>query len=190
MEFIKDIIESRMYRRLNQVKGADVQTLAGLVFDHLMMLRVLYYIDKPRAMKYANDTIKQQNFSGFRQSMTDLYNFLTLVMQQRQYADKLFNDWNIVIPELRIKRILRDLADGTINEADFNQLLMLLQRRIKGLTSDQMWLRRLVQDWHNRISKMDRKQAIMRILQTVRRPVNSDLYMALQSATKVTPTNT
>ena len=66
---------------------------------------------------------------------------------------------------------------------------MLLQRRIKGLTSDQMWLRRLVQDWHNRISKMDRKQAIMRILQTVRRPVNSDLYMALQSATKVTPTN-
>ena len=189
MEFIKNVIESRMYRRLGQVKGTDVATLAALVFDHLMMLRVLYYIDKPKAVAYAKNTIKQQNFSGFRQSMTDLYNFLTLVMQQRQYADKLFNDWDVQIPELRIKRILRDLADGNIDERDFNQLLMLLQRRIKGLSSDQMWLRRLVQDWHNRISKMDRKQAIMRILQTVRRPINSDLYMLLQSSTNVTPTN-
>lgn len=190
MEFIKNIIESRMYRRLEQVKGTDVATLGSLVFDHMLMLRVLYYIDQKKAQSYAKATMKQQNFNGFRQSMTDMYNFLTLVISQRQYANKLFNDWDIQIPELRLKRVLRAVADGELDERDYDQLLMILQRRFKDLTSDQMWLRRLVQDWKTRISRMDRKQAMMRILQTVRRPINTDLYMLLQSATKVTPTNT
>ena len=187
MEFIKDIIESRMYRRLEQVKGTDVTTLGSLVFDHLLMLRVLYYLDKKTAQSYAQSTMKQQNFNGFRQSMTDMYNFLTLVMKQRQYADKLFNDWDVVVPELRLKRVLRSVADGELDERDYDQLLMILQRRFKDLTSDQMWLRRLVQDWHKRISHMDRKQAITRILQTVRRPINTDLYMLLQKVSKVSP---
>jgi|14_taG_2_1085336.scaffolds.fasta_scaffold18520_2 hypothetical protein len=190
MDFIKELIESRMYRRLEQVKGTDVATIGSLVFDHMLMLRVLYYIDKKKAQRYAKDTMKQQNFSGFRQSMTDLYNFLTLVISQRQYADKLFNDWDIVIPELRIKRVLRAVADGELDERDYDSLLLLLSRRIKNLTGDQMWLRRLVQDWQKRISRMDQTQAMTRILQTVRRPINTDLYMALQSSSKVTPTNT
>lgn len=189
MDFIKDIIESRMYRRLNQVKGADVTTLGSLVYDHLLMLRVLYYINKPAAMAYANDTIKQQNFNGFRQSMTDMYNFLSLVINQRQYADKLFNDWDTIIPELRIKRVIRSVADGSLDERDYNQLLMLLQRRFKGLTSDQMWVRRLVQDWHSRITKTDKKTVMQRILQTVRRPVNTDLYMLLQKYSRISPEN-
>lgn len=188
MEFIKSIIESRMYRRLEQVKGTDVNTLAGLVYDHMLMLRVVYYLDKKSAVRYAKDTIKQQNFTGFRQSMTDMYNLLTLVMQQRQYADKLFNNWDIIIPELRIKRVIRAVADGQLDERDYDQLLMILYRRFgRVVTSDQMWLRRLVQDWHKRISKTDRNQVIMRVLQTVRRPVNTDLYMLLQKVSKVSP---
>ena len=188
MEFIKDIIESRMYRRLEQVKGTDVNTLASLVYDHLLMLRVVYYLDKKTAVKYAKETIKQQNFNGFRQSMTDMYNLLTLVMQQRQYADKLFNNWDIVIPELRLKRVIRAVADGELDARDYDQLLMILYRRFgRVVTSDQMWLRRLVQDWDHRISRMDRNQAIMRILQTVRRPINTDLYMLLQKVSKVSP---
>jgi len=189
MDFIKELIEARMYKRLSQVKGTDVATLGGLVFDHMLMLRVLYYVDKKKAMNYATDTVRQQNFNGFRQSMTDLYNFLTLVISQRQYADKLFNDWDVVIPELRLKRVLRAVADGQMDDRDYDQLLMILQRKFKGLTGDQMWLRRLLGDWNNRITKIDRKQAMMRILQTVRQPINTDLYMLLQSATKITPTN-
>jgi anti-sigma-K factor RskA len=77
-----------------------------------------------------------------------------------------------------------------MDERDYDSLLLLLSRRIKNLTGDQMWLRRLVQDWQKRISRMDQTQAMTRILQTVRRPINTDLYMALQSSSKVTPTNT
>lgn len=187
MEFIKDIIESRMYRRLEQVKGTDVETLAGLVFDHMLMLRVLYYIDKSKATDYARNTISQQNFKGFRQSMTDMYNLITLVMKQHQYADKLFNNWDITIPELRLKRVLRAVADGEMDETDYNQLLMILQRRFKNLSGDQMWLRRLVQDWSKRTNKIDKKTVMSRILQTVRRPINTDLYMLLQRSSKINP---
>ena len=73
MEFIKELVEARMYRKLESVKGTDVQTLAGLMFDHMLMLKLLYYIDKPKAVQYAKNTMAFQNFKGFRQSQTDLY---------------------------------------------------------------------------------------------------------------------
>ena len=37
MDFIKELIESRMYRRLEQVRGTDVTTLGSLIFDHMLM---------------------------------------------------------------------------------------------------------------------------------------------------------
>ena len=72
MEFIKELVEARMYRKLDSIKGTDVITLAGLLFDHLLMLKIMYYIDKPKAVKYAQNTMSFQNFKGFRQSQTCL----------------------------------------------------------------------------------------------------------------------
>ena len=40
MEFIKELVEARMYRKLDSIKGTDVITLAGLLFDHLLMLKI------------------------------------------------------------------------------------------------------------------------------------------------------
>ena len=189
MEFLRDITESRMYRRLEQVRGTDVTTLGSLIFDHMLMLRLLYYINKPRAVKYAKETMKQQNFTSFRQSMPDLYNFLALVTNQKEYANMLFNDWAVVIPELRLKRVLRSVADGNLDERDYDSLMMVLQRRFKGLDGDQMYIRRLLSDWEKRVSPVQQKQAITRILQTVRRPINTDLYMLLQASSNITPKN-
>jgi len=186
MEFIKQLTDSRIYRRLDQIQGTNIATLSGLIFDHLIMLRVLYYIDKPKAVNYANDIMANQNFTSFRASMPDLYNLLVLVIQQKDFADKIFNDWDIVVPELRVKRVLRTLASGDIDNDDFDQLLMLLQRRFKKLTGDQMWMRRLVGDWKRR-TRTDKHIVLTRLLQTVRRPTNSDLYMLLQTATRISP---
>ena len=98
MEFIKELIEARMYRKLDSVKGTDVQTLAGLMFDHMLMLKLLYSIDKPKAVKYANNTMSFQNFKGFRRSHKDLYNIITLITEQKKYAEKLFNNLDITLP--------------------------------------------------------------------------------------------
>ena len=187
MEFIKELVEARMYRKLESVKGTDVQTLAGLMFDHMLMLKFMYYIDQPQAIKYAQNTMSFQNFKGFRQSQTDLYNIITLITEQKKYADKLFNNWDIVLPELRLKRILRDMGNGILNEQDFSQFMMILQRRFKGLKGDQLWMRRIAQDW-NKQSPAVKRSAITRILQTVRRPINTDLYMIFMKSAKITPT--
>ena len=188
MKFLQEIIESRMYRRLDMIKGTDVGTIADMLFDHLIMLRLLYYIDKPAAMRYARDTMANPSFNGYRQSMPDLYNFITFVINQRQFADKLFNDWDITIPELRLKRMLRSIADGDLDEVDNNALLMLVQRRLKGLSADQIWARRLVQDWIPKYAnRQDRKNLITRLLQAVRRPISTDLYMQLMKSARNAP---
>lgn len=186
MEFIKELVEARMYRKLESVKGTDVQTLAGLMFDHMLMLKLLYYIDKPKAVQYAKNTMAFQNFKGFRQSQTDLYNIITLITEQKKYADKLFNNWDITLPELRLKRLLRDMGNGDLNERDFSQTMMILQRRFKGLKGDQLWMRRIAQEW-NKQSPSVKRSAMTRILQTVRRPINTDLYMTFMQSAKITP---
>ena len=181
MDFIKELIESRMYRRLEQVRGTDVTTLGSLIFDHMLMLRLLYYINKPRAVKYAKETMKQQNFTSFRQSMPDLYNFLALVTNQKEYANMLFNDWAVVIPELRLKRVLRSVADGNLDERDYDSLMMVLQRRFKGLDGDQMRMRRMVQNTTKQ-SEQDQKWMHKRLVQKSRRQINSDLHMLYSQA--------
>ena len=66
MEFLKDITEARMYRRLQQLTGRSVDDLASQTFTHLLMLRSLYDLDKPKAVNYAKDIVSNLNFSGFR----------------------------------------------------------------------------------------------------------------------------
>ena len=115
-----------------------------------------------------------------------MYNIITLITEQKKYADKLFNNWDITLPELRLKRILRDMSNGDLNERDFSQTMMILQRRFKGLKGDQLWLRRIAQEWNKQSSAVHRS-AMARILQTVRRPINTDLYMIFMQSVKITP---
>jgi len=179
MEFIKDLVESRMYRRLSQFKGKDVTDIAQQMFSHLLMLRDLYELDKAKAMKYAQTIVGNLNFNGFRMSMPDLYNMIVMVMQQKKYADKLFNNWDVVLPEMRIKRIFRDMASGNLDSRDFAQLMLILQRRID-VDADQMRMRRIVQT--PKLSSSDYGWMRKRLVQITRRPINSDLHEIYKKA--------
>jgi len=179
MEFIKELIESRMYRRLSQMKGKDVTDIANQMFNHLLMLRDLYELDKPKAMSYAQEVVNNLNFSGFRLSMPDLYNMVVMVMQQKKYADHLYNNWDIVLPEMRIKRVFRDIASGTLNSSDFAQLMLILQRKMK-LDADQMRMRRMVQT--PELTKSDYAWMRKRLIQKTRRAINSDLHEIYKKA--------
>lgn len=182
MDFLKDITESRMYRRLNQLAGKSVDDLAKQLFTHLLMLRSLYDLDKPKAVKYAKDIVTNLNFNGFRASMPDLYNMIVMIMEQHKYADKLFNNWDVVLPEMRIKRIFRSMAQGELDSNDFAQLMLILQRKIPNLDGDQMRMRRMVQD-PTKSTATDRKWMHKRLIQMSRRVVNSDLHQLYQQVT-------
>jgi len=184
MEFIKDITEARMYRRLGQLAGKNVSELASQTFTHLLMLRSLYDLDKPKAVKYAKEIVNNLNFNGFRASMPDLYNMLVMIIEQHKYADKLFNNWEITVPEMRIKRVIRSMSQGDLDSNDFAQLMLILQRKFPKLDGDQMRMRRMVQNTTKSTSS-DRKWMQKRLLQMSRRVVNSDLHQLYQQVSGV-----
>ena len=128
--------------------------------------------------------ISFQNFKGFRQSQTDLYNIITLITEQKKYADKLFNNWDIKLPELRIKRVFRQMAQEELDLGQMDQLLMILQRMFKGLLSgDQLIIRRILNNW-SKANSTQRQFAVNRLVQTMRRPINTDLYELFKANTK------
>ncbi len=180
MDSLKDIVESRMYYRLEQLHGKRVDDLASSLFSCLLMLKILWYVESKAAQTYTKNIIQNISFDRFRTTMPDLYNILVVVMRQHKYADMLYNDWNIIVPELRIKRILRQLSVGELDENDYDQLLMILQRQFKNLSSDQIKIRRIVSSWKASPDR-EHRYAIDRLLLIMRRPTNSDLYMIFQN---------
>lgn len=182
MEFIKQLDESRMYRRLGQLTGMRIEDIAKTMFNHFLLLRGLYDVDKAKAMTYASAIVSNLNFNGFRPSMPDLYNMIVMVMEQKKYADRVFNDWDIVLPEMRIKRVFRDMAAGTLNSNDFAQLMLILQRRISGLDADQLKMRRMVQQ--PKLTATDQNWMKKRLIQMTRNSsgASSDLHELYRQA--------
>jgi len=107
-----------------------------------------------------------------------------MIIEQHKYADKLFNNWDVTVPELRIKRIFRSMAQGELDSNDFAQLMLILQRKFPNLDGDQMRMRRMVQDTTKSTSS-DRKWMQKRLLQMSRRVVNSDLHQLYQQVSGV-----
>ena len=141
-------------------------------------------MDKSAAQGYATQMSKNIQFDGFSQSMPDLFNILTLIIQQEKYANRLFNNWSVTLPEMRIKRIIRDMARGELVDGDMDQLLMILQRQFKSiLDGDQMRIRRLATSWDKNNSSQN-SFAVTRLIQTMRRPINTDLYELFRTKTK------
>ena len=180
----EELLEARYYRNLSKQYGKSVNDLASSIFDHLLMVYTLYHVKPKVAKKYSADMMKNVQFDGFRQSMPDFYNLLTLVIQQKKYADKLFNNWDIKLPELRIKRVFRQIAQEELDLGQMDQLLMILQRMFKGLLSgDQLIIRRILNNW-SKANSTQRQFAVNRLVQTMRRPINTDLYELFKTNTK------
>ena len=180
----EELLEARYYRNLSKQYGKSVNDLASSIFDHLLMMYTLYHVKHKVAKKYSADMMKNVQFDGFRQSMPDFYNLLTLVIQQKKYADKLFNNWDIKLPELRIKRVFRQMAQEELDLGQMDQLLMILQRMFKGLLSgDQLIIRRILNNW-SKANSTQRQFAVNRLVQTMRRPINTDLYELFKANTK------
>ena len=135
--WIKDELqEARYYRQLAKQQGKSINDIAHTLYDHLLALYVLYKVDKSAAQGYATQMSKNIQFDGFRQSMPDLFNILTLIIQQKSILD-----------------------------------------------GDQMRIRRLATSWDKNNSSQN-SFAVTRLIQTMRRPINTDLYELFRTKTK------
>jgi hypothetical protein len=176
--FLQELTEARVFRRLSEVKKMDVDQVALIMLNYFYALNILWHEDQSTAVKYARDIMTYPTFKEFKVSQPDLYNAMVMLMQQEKYFGK---QSSFSLPELRIRRILRDMGNGRVDERDFYQLLLILMRETKGTNDMHQKLRRQVHDY-NRISIFDRIRNIRHLLLAIRKGVSiyPDLHAPLQ----------
>ena len=179
MKFIQELNESRMYRALGQLEGKSVNDIAERLFEHLLALQIFCNEDRALASRYADWIMRQQQFDGFRNSQPDLYNLITLVLRQDQYSHILDTDNSVSVPELRLRRNLRQISRGGFDNNDYSQLMLMLQRKFDKLPKILISFRRQISDWKN-LSPNQQTQTIRRLLTQMReKGMQSDFYRHL-----------
>lgn len=180
-EFFDELNETRIFRNLNLVDGTKADDLGLLLVNMFFALNIIWHEDRASAVKYARSIMRQSDFKGFRTTQPDMYNAITLLMHQEQYSDKLVTRYDVKIPELRIKRILRDMSGGRVDEDDYHQLFLLMMRTIKGWTSDHQRARRQLHRY-DEMSSFDKIRNLRWLMLQMRtgKARYSDMYPMLQ----------
>jgi hypothetical protein len=182
MNLLRDLSESRLYKRLGQIEGMNIHAIAERLFEHLLALQILVHEDPVFAKKLATQLMKQQHFDGFRTSQSDLFNLISLVLNQETYSHLIGVDSSVGIPELRLKRNLRDISNGKFSNNDYSNMMYLIQQRFKKLPDSLFALRRQTSDY-KRLSKSNKTMLIKRLrLQMREQGIQSELFQALGSA--------
>lgn len=184
LAFIKELNEARLIRRLDRIDGKDISELGRTLFNHLLALRLLHYEDPAAAAKYAKSIMRHPEFNGFRITSPDIFNLVVFIQNKKRFADKIEIDDALSVPEMRLRRNLRELENGKINENDYEKMMLILQRQLDGLGSAHYQLRRETNNYP-KLPANQKIQVIKRLLLLIRNPVFfSDLHMILKRVAK------
>ena len=180
-EFFSELKEARIFKNLNLVDGTKADDLAILMLNMFFALNFIWHEDRASAVEYARNIMSQPGFKGFRTTQPDLYNAITLLLHQEKYSDKLITRYDITIPELRIKRILRDMSGGRVDEDDYHQLFLLMMRTTKGVSSDHQRVRRQLHRY-DEMTSFDKIRNLRWLMLQMRtgKARYSDMYPMLQ----------
>lgn len=180
-EFFSELKEARIFKNLNLVDGTKADDLAILMLNMFFALNFIWHEDRASAVKYARNIMSQPGFKGFRTTQPDLYNAITLLLHQEKYSDKLITRYDITIPELRIKRILRDMSGGRVDEDDYHQLFLLMMHTTKGVSSDHQRVRRQLRRY-DEMTSFDKIRNLRWLMLQMRtgKARYSDMYPMLQ----------
>ena len=162
LEFIQEISEARLYKNGDTLKGKSINDVAKITFLNIMILEIMRTIKPEYAKQYASNTFPYQHFSSMRTSASDLHNLLVVIDNQDKFQDKLTTNkkysstwpftqssmsYTITLPELQIKRYLRDIQSGTKNISQDRQLFKTLEDNFHISDSNLKNIRRNVADW-------------------------------------------
>ena len=184
-EFFNELSEARIFKNLNLVQGVSAENLALILLNMFFALNFIWHEDKDSAIKYAKSMMRDPNLTGYRTTQTDMFNTIVLLLHQEKYSDRLNTQYNVTIPEYRIKRILRDMARGRVDEDDYHQLFLLMMRQIKGTTSEHQRIRRQLH-LYDKMSAEDKIRNLRWLLLQFRvgKARYSDLYPMLDKIWK------
>jgi len=146
--------ESRAYRTPRQLNGLKQSQLGEQLFEQLLALQILANSDPAYAARVAEEIMKLQNWPGFRTSQPDLYNVIAMIMKPNKFKDRIAQDVVITIPELRLKRNLRNIAKRDYQNSDYSYMMLMLQRNmVDFLPAPLIQMRRQIARWNNIIPR-------------------------------------
>ena len=163
-----ELNESRMWKQLKQLTGLKMSKVAELMFEQLLAMQIFASADPAYAAQQAAQIMRLQNFDGFRTSQPDLYNVLTIMVNPERFEDRVIQDVQVTVPELRLKRNLRALAKNSLNNSDYGYMMLILQQEMQDfLPAPLVQLRRQVGNW-DRIPASDKKVIVDRLMLQMR----------------------
>lgn len=168
LTFFQELAEGRLYHHRDVLEGKKVKDLAKVVFLMIMILEIMRYEDKSKARSYAYETMEFNSFDMLRMTGNDLHNLLAVINNQLDYLDKIEVDPSISLPELQIKRYLRDIINNR-HDITMERRFFLKLEDFLGIRDVQYkTIRRTVLDWKNspHYERNYTKELIKRLLNT------------------------
>jgi len=163
------LTESRAYRTPRQLNGLKQSELGEQLFEQLLALQIFVDSDPQYAARIAEEIMKLQNWPGFRVSQPDLYNVIAMIMKPEKFKDRISQDKLIVIPELRLKRNLRNIMKRQFNNSDYSYMMLMLQRQMDDfLPAPLVQMRRQIANW-NRFTPRDKDTIRQRLMLQMRK---------------------
>ena len=177
--------ESRAYRTPRQLNGLKQSQLGEQLFEQLLALQILANSDPDYAARIAGDIMKLQNWPGFRTSQPDLYNVIAMIMKPEKFKDRIAQNVQITIPELRLKRNLRNIAKREFQNSDYSYMMLMLQRNmVDFLPAPLIQMRRQIANWE-RIVPRDKNVIRDRLMLQMRKSGLQNEFYEFLRRTKI-----
>jgi len=111
LDLIQELTEARLYRGRETLAGKKARDLAKVTYLSFMMLEILRHEDNSYAKRYTKDTMWYDNFESMKGSASDLHNLIAILTKQSNYSSKIETDASVSVPELQVRRYLRDIEN-------------------------------------------------------------------------------
>jgi len=146
---IQELIEARIFYNADTLKGKSAATIAELAYTMILAMEMMRYLDAKAVLNYAERTYKYQDFDEMYMGATDLYNILSVLGNQGDFADHIIPDTSISFPKLQFKRYLRDIMAKRVDNVADRTFLFKLEGCFKINNSFLKTVRRAVVDWRD-----------------------------------------
>jgi len=148
LPFIQELMETRMFRNAEVLKGKHPQDLAKLLYTMFMALEILKNVDFRYAKDYAGRTFAYSNWDYMRTNVTDMANIIAVLMHPERYSSKIKPDSKITIPEFQTKTYFRNsMGDGP--HPEHKRYFFTLEGYLNITETKYKTLRRFILDWEN-----------------------------------------
>jgi len=141
MNFLRgELAEAKLFKSPASFKTKSTQDVTHNIYAHVLALQAMRYTDPGVAGKYAKNTLRFNGFDSVKAGASDLHN---LMGHFAGIEDK----GVLTIPNLQVKRMLRDIQNGVkVTDRDRRTLLQ-LEKSLGIKDPNLKAMRRIIGDW-------------------------------------------